>query len=136
VVSTEKNCRNILIACLVFFWGGCWLLVVGCGLCFFVFVCFSQLTADGILVIQGGQLDEDEEAGMYYFAKMVHDLKTVFPFVTYYTKYVRSFDGFWGFMVACKADRCGDSPVVNPDAHPSLVDKLVAERINPSHVYV
>jgi len=94
----------------------------------------KKLTKDGILVIQGGQLDEDEEAGMYYFAKMVHDLKTIFPFVTYYTKYVRSFDGFWGFMMACKVDRCGDSPVVNPDAHPSLVDKLVAEKINPQHI--
>lgn len=89
----------------------------------------------GILVIQGGQLDEDEEEGIFYFAKMVHDLKTLFPFVTYYTKYVRSFDGFWGFMVACKVDRCGDSPVVNPEAAPSLVDKLIAERIDPTHKY-
>jgi hypothetical protein len=90
----------------------------------------------GILVIQGGQLDEDEEEGIYYFAKMVHDLRTIFPYVTYYTKYVRSFDGFWGFMVACKVERCGDSPVVNPDAAPSLVDRLIAERIEPNHKFV
>jgi spermidine synthase len=63
----------------------------------------ERLTEDGLLLIQGGQFDEDDEWPTYdTFATILGKLRRVFAHVTYYSKYVRTFDGYWGFMVACK----------------------------------
>jgi hypothetical protein len=55
-------------------------------------------------------------------------------FVPY--RYIRSFDGFWSYIIACQTARCNDSPLVNPEASPTLVDKLIAQRVSSSHTYV
>lgn len=93
----------------------------------------TKLTATGVLVMQAGQVDEDDEQGIVPFAKLLHELHAVFPFVSYYTKYIRSFDGFWGFIIACVSPRCNDSPIINPEATPAFVDKLIAERVHAKH---
>jgi len=93
----------------------------------------AKLSSNGVLVMQGGQLDEDETQGVIPFATLLHSLHQVFPFVSYYTKYIRSFDGFWSFIIACQTKTCNDSPLVNPESSPTLVDKLIAQRISSSH---
>jgi spermidine synthase len=96
----------------------------------------SKLSPNGVLVMQAGQLDEDDDQGIVPFAKLLHELHSVFPFVSYYTKYIRSFDGYWSYIIACVTPACNDSPVINPEASPALVDKLIADRVSSSHSYV
>eukprot|EP00455_Lapot_gusevi_P055374 TRINITY_DN89_c0_g1_i4.p2 TRINITY_DN89_c0_g1~~TRINITY_DN89_c0_g1_i4.p2 ORF type:complete len:505 (+),score=175.92 TRINITY_DN89_c0_g1_i4:79-1593(+) len=93
----------------------------------------TKLTSNGVFAFQSGQIDEDEQEGIAPFARILHDLHQVFPFVSYYTKYVRSYDGFMSYAIACMQAQCNSSPVVNPEASPSLVDKLISERITSHH---
>eukprot|EP00455_Lapot_gusevi_P055376 TRINITY_DN89_c0_g1_i6.p1 TRINITY_DN89_c0_g1~~TRINITY_DN89_c0_g1_i6.p1 ORF type:complete len:519 (+),score=196.79 TRINITY_DN89_c0_g1_i6:33-1559(+) len=93
----------------------------------------KKLGPNGVYVMQAGQMDEDEDENVASFAHLLHRLHVHFPFVTYYTKYVRSADGFRSFILACHDHRCNEAASVNPNAPHSAVDKLIAERIVNTH---
>jgi hypothetical protein len=90
-------------------------------------VCCSCATS------QGGQFDEDDEISTFrVFGKILFNLKAVFPFVTYYSKYVRSFEGHWGFMLACKTCHFKSELVQEvlrgQELYAELADDLEAQR--------
>jgi spermidine synthase len=93
----------------------------------------QRLSGNGVLVLQAGQVDEDDDQGIVPFAKLLHELHAAFAFVSYYTKYIRSSDGFWGFIIACIDPSCNASPIVNPESAPALVDKLISDRVRSKH---